>query len=112
MTRVGWLADKGEVVGGAELTQAEFRAAAPAGVEIVDCPPGGSRPGLRRLRRPELRPVRRCDTRSHARPRVVKFWHDVGPHLQPGVREALAGATHICCSPLQADAMGLERRSH
>ena len=46
MTRVGWLADKGEVVGGAELTQAEFRAAAPAGVEIVDCPPGGTVQGI------------------------------------------------------------------
>jgi hypothetical protein len=40
MTRVGWLADKAGYVGGAELTTAEFRAAAPEGVEIVDCPPG------------------------------------------------------------------------
>ena len=37
--RVGWLFDQGEAIGGAELTQAEFRAAAPDGVEVIDCPP-------------------------------------------------------------------------
>ena len=36
--RVGWIADDPGYVGGAELTQAEFRAAAPEGVEVVDCP--------------------------------------------------------------------------
>lgn len=36
MSRVGWLADKHDPPGGAELTQAEFRAAAPEGVEVVD----------------------------------------------------------------------------
>jgi len=37
---VGWLADSFDVQGGAELTQAEFRAAAPAGVQAVEVQPG------------------------------------------------------------------------
>src|SRR5262249_9005042 len=37
--RVAWLADSFERPGGAELTQAEFRAAVPAGVVVVDVPP-------------------------------------------------------------------------
>jgi hypothetical protein len=44
--RIGWLADSGGIVGGAELTTAEFRAAAPDGVEIVDCPHGAIITGL------------------------------------------------------------------
>ena len=34
--RVAWLADKHNPPGGAELTQAEFRRAAPEGVEVVE----------------------------------------------------------------------------
>jgi hypothetical protein len=42
--RVGWLADVPDLPGGAEFTQAEFRAAAPEHVEIIDCPPAPSSP--------------------------------------------------------------------
>lgn len=116
--RVGWLADRGGVLGGAELTQAEFRAAAPPGVEIVDCPPpvliDGTPSGDRvdetcdryvvhnavMYGRDDLRPI-------EGRP-AVKFWHDTGPWLQPGVQDWLRENTRpVCCSPLQADHLGL-----
>jgi glycosyltransferase involved in cell wall biosynthesis len=109
MTRVGWLADDASQIGGAELTQAEFRDAAPEGVEIIDCPPGGVDQDC------DAYVVQNCvkyDTADLAvindRP-AVKYWHDVGPWLQPGVRELLdQHATPICCSPIQAEYMGLE----
>jgi hypothetical protein len=94
--------------GGAELTQAEFRAAAPDSVEIVDCPREGVDPSC------DLYVVQNCvgysvdDLRHLEGKPVVKYWHDVGPHLQPGVREWLdERATHVCCSPIQAEYMGL-----
>lgn len=119
MTRVGWLVDVGATVGGAELTQAEFRAAAPDGVEIIDCygdvevpgarmPDGNSWPDCDRY------VIHNCVTYSAEALQVigdtpaVKYWHDVGPHLQPGVRDLLdSNARPICCSPVQAEYMGL-----
>jgi glycosyltransferase involved in cell wall biosynthesis len=105
---VGWLVDEAGYVGGAERTQAEFRAAAPDGVEIVDCPPGATKDC-------DAYVIHNCVTYEAENlellegARVVKFWHDVGPHLQPGVREWLdKWATAICCSPVQAEYMGLQ----
>jgi hypothetical protein len=108
MTRVGWLVDEGGTVGGAEFTQAEFRAAAPAEVEVVDCPPGG-------IENCDRYVVQNCvtyrdlgDFRAMEGAPVTKYWHDVGPWLAPGVREWLnANARNVCCSPLQADHMRL-----
>ena len=107
--RVGWLADEAGYTGGAELTTAEFRAAAPDGVEIVDCPAGAVVKGL------DAYVIQNCVTyavKDLERTRgnfPVKYWHDVGPHLQPGVREWLDDvADHICCSPVQAEYMGLK----
>lgn len=108
MTRIGWLADEAGYVGGAELTTAEFRAAAPEGVEIVDCPPGAVVKGL------DAYVIQNCvlytpKDLERTTGSVTKFWHDVGPHLQPGVREWLnTNAKHICCSPVQAEYMGLD----
>lgn len=99
--RVGWLADEPGYTGGAELTQAEFRAAAPEDVEIVDCPPGGVQPGLDRYivhncvhyTPDDLVPLR-------GKP-VVKYVHDVWPHGDTEVRRYLLdNATLIFCSPL------------
>jgi glycosyltransferase involved in cell wall biosynthesis len=94
-------------LGGAELTQAEFRAAAPPGVEVVDCPPGGVVPGLDRY------VIHNCVTygegdleRIDGEP-VFKYWHDVGPHLQPEVRAWLMRQQAVCCSPVQAQYMDL-----
>jgi glycosyltransferase involved in cell wall biosynthesis len=107
--RVGWLADVPDLPGGAEFTQAEFKAAAPEGVEIVDCPPGNVDPSCDRY------VIHNCVQYSLAdfnwpgyRP-VTKFWHDVGPWIQAEVREWMdTNATYICCSPLQAEHMGIE----
>lgn len=109
VTRCGWLVDQGQTVGGAELTQAEFRAAAPNGVEFVDCPPDAIDASCDRY------VAHNCVTYSledlenlRDRP-VVKYHHDVGPWLQPDVRAWLERyATNICCSPLQASYMGFD----
>lgn len=107
--RVGWLQDEANYQGGAELTAAEFRAAVPDGVEIVDCPPGDIELTCDRY------VVQNCVTYQHrqfeyleGKP-IVKYWHDVGPHLQPQVRTWLDdNAYNVCCSPLQAEYMGFD----
>ena len=106
--RVGWLLDQGATVGGAELTQAEFRAAAPDDVEIVDCQPGQiedcDRYVVHNCVTYDLEDLQRLDGKP-----VVKYWHDVGPWLQDGVKDWLIeNALSICCSPLQADYMHLQ----
>src|SRR6266498_125218 len=107
--RVGWLADWSDLAGGAEFTQAEFRAAAPPDVEIVDCPPGGvnvtcDRYVIHNCVKYDLKDLEWLEGLP-----VVKYHHDVGPWLQPDVRGWLdQNATPICCSPLQAEYMGLE----
>lgn len=103
--RVGWLVDDlGIQIGGAELTQAEFRKAAPEGVEIIDCPPGGVVSDLDRY------VIHNCVTYSleDMPDRAVKYWHDVGPHVHPDVRRYLDDQRLLCCSPLQAKHMGID----
>jgi glycosyltransferase involved in cell wall biosynthesis len=97
---VGWLADRPEFVGGAELTQAEFRAAAPAGVEVVDCPPGEVVPDLDRY------VVHNCgsysveDLRSIHAP-IIRYVHDAWNYGDPQLRfRLLASARVIFTSPL------------
>jgi hypothetical protein len=108
MTRIGWLADAGPTTGGAELTQAEFRAAAPDGVEIVDCPAGAVQNDC------DLYVVHNCvqyepgDFEQVKGP-AVKFWHDVGPWIRPEIRRWLDRNTRqVCCSSVQADYMSLD----
>jgi len=105
--RVGWLADSGDYTGGAELTQAEFRDAAPMNVEIIDVKPDKPQVCDRYV-------VHNCvqyfleDFAPLKGKPVVKYWHDVGPWLQAGVKDWLrSNARHICCSPLQAEHMEL-----
>lgn len=104
--RIGWLVDQGNYVGGAELTEREFRAAAPEGVEIIDCRPGQIADADRYV-------VHNCvsytpdDFKRIGRKHVYKYWNDVGSWLDPEVRAWLdKRATPICCSPLQQDYMG------
>jgi len=108
MTRVGWLVDYTDAPGGAELTQAEFRAAAPDGVEVVDLAPGTYETCDRYV-------IQNCvrypidDLTMLERKPVFKYWHDVGPWLTDDVHAWLAtNATPICCSPIQAAHMGLD----
>jgi hypothetical protein len=105
--KVGWLADAHDPPGGAELTQAEFRAAAPDGVEIIDCPPGEVVEGL------DVYVIHNCVSYSYADIRktlgccVVKYMHDVWPNGDPDVKAHLLGtAMLIFCSPLQAERFG------
>jgi len=108
--KVGWLADTTDALGGAEFTQAEFRAAAPDGVEIIDCPAGEVVEGLDRY------VVHNCvkytlqDLRALEGKPTVKYWHDVGPWLEIGVATWLHtnAQTKVCCSPIQAEHMRIE----
>jgi glycosyltransferase involved in cell wall biosynthesis len=111
MVRVGWLFDPYPegYVGGAELTQAEFRAAAPEGVEVVDCPPQNVWP------RCDAYVIHNCmtydlaDLKALTGSKTVKYYHDVGPWLSCEVRDWLMHhAIPICCSPIQAKYMGLD----
>lgn len=109
MIRVGWLADTSDTQGGAELTQAEFRAAAPAGVQIVDCPPGDVVSDCATYVIHNCVKYTLDDLKRTSEGRVVKYWHDVGPWLLPEVTAWLRSrATHVCCSPAQVAYMGLE----
>lgn len=111
MTRVGWLADRPDHPGGAELTQAEFRRAAPDGVEIVDCPAGGVVSGLDAYVCHNNVQYTLEDMENVDGP-CVRYWHDVGPWLTEPVRIWLdRHAQHICCSPVQANYMGLDART-
>jgi glycosyltransferase involved in cell wall biosynthesis len=105
--KVGWLADVVEGVGGAELTQAELRAAAPDGVEVIDCPPGAVVIGLDAYAIHNCVDYRPADLRAIGGKPAVKYWNDVGPWLDPDVRVMLGAARSVCCSPLQADHMGI-----
>jgi hypothetical protein len=110
VTRVAWLADSvNGNRGGAELSVAEFAAAAPVGVEVVevgadhlDLAAGCDRAVLHNVvSYPEN------TLRSLLPMRVTKFWHDTGPHMSPRLSQDIyEHANHIFCSPLQAAYMG------
>jgi glycosyltransferase involved in cell wall biosynthesis len=108
VTRVGWIADPVVEVGGAELTQAELRAAAPAEVQIVDCPPGGVDGDC------DIYAIHNCvdytagELAVITRRPAVKYHNDVGPWLSGEARSLLARhARPVCASPLQANYMRL-----
>jgi glycosyltransferase involved in cell wall biosynthesis len=106
--RVGWLMDVPDLPGGAEYTQGEFRAAAPESVEIIDCPPGEVVPGLDRYVIHNCVQYTLDDLAPIGKTRTVKFWHDVGPWIQPQVRAWLDRHTlPVCCSPVQSEYMSL-----
>lgn len=108
--RVGWLVDKPTQPGGAELTEAEFRAAAPDGVQIVSCP--ADRPVDRECDRYVIHNCMSYELLNLAsippNVPVFKYWHDVGPWLSDEVQEWIdRNAIEICCSPIQAEHMEL-----
>jgi hypothetical protein len=92
--RIGWLADEHDPPGGAELTQAEFRVAAPEDVEIVPLGPDDDLDGFERY------VVHNCQTYS-SRPSGLRYVHD----LRGGIQH---GDEVICCSPAQADRLGYD----
>jgi glycosyltransferase involved in cell wall biosynthesis len=99
--KVGWLVGDPSYVGGAELTAAEFRLAAPEGVEVVNCPPGGVVECDRYVAH-NVYPYKLDDLhRLSSRP-VIKYQHDTWPHGAQDVRRfLLKRAKMIFCSPLQ-----------
>lgn len=99
--KVGWLHDDPGYVGGAELTQAEFRAKAPQGVEVVDCPMSGVVAGL------DCYVVHNCALYDHTvtdafgEAPVIKYVNDCWPHGDPFLRDwLLSEARLIFTSPL------------
>lgn len=109
MTRVGWLADAGNAdgtLGGAELTQREFRDAAPEGVDVIDCPAGAVVEGLDRYVLHNVVGYALDDFGGIGA--AIKYHHDIGPHIRPEVWRWLGDAQHICCSPLQREFMELD----
>lgn len=106
--RVGWLVDEPTAPGGAELTQAEFRNAAPQDVEIIDCPAGDVDPGLDRYVLHNIVQYPLSDLKPLKGKPVLKYHHDVGPWIVPEVWTWLRrNARHVCCSPIQADYLNL-----
>jgi hypothetical protein len=106
--RVGWLVDQTASPGGAELTQAEFRNAAPEGVEIIDCPAGQVVPGLDRYVLQNIVSYTLDDLKPLKGTPTIKYHHDVGPWMRADVWAWLRrNAQHVCCSPIQAEHMGL-----
>jgi glycosyltransferase involved in cell wall biosynthesis len=106
---VAWLADRFEHRGGAELSQAEFRAAAPAGVEVVDVPPDG----LDLLAACDVACVHNCATypaetvEALAGRPALRYWHDLarpgGPDEPTLLAWAVGEATSVFTSPLHRD---------
>jgi hypothetical protein len=101
--KVGWLYDDPGYLGGAEMTQAEFRAAAPKGVEVVDCRPGNVVSGLDRY------VIHNCvhysgqDLAAADGPRV-KYLNDVWPDGDPLVRREVLSTAHVIfTSPLHRE---------
>jgi hypothetical protein len=107
--RIGWLHDPVKYMGGAELSGREFRAAAPEGVEVVDCPPGGIETGLDTYVAHNVTRYAPEDFQRIKSAPVVWFHHDLSPWIKPGVQEWLDNeAIHLFCSPAQRDRYGLD----
>jgi hypothetical protein len=105
--KVGWLADEPGYIGGAELTQAEFRAAAPEGVEVIDCCPGDVAPGLDRYVAHNVVTYLRPDFDRIGGSPITWYHHDLSPWVDPEAREWLDRfASHIVCSPAHRDRYG------
>lgn len=81
-------------LGGAELTMAEFWAAAPEGVEVVECRPGEVIPDMDRY------VVGNCMTYPELPANAIRYHHDI--NRAPADRD---DAKHIFVSPLQRRSM-------
>lgn len=105
--KVGWLSDPSPYVGGAELTQADFRAAAPDGVEVVDCPPGEVAEGLDLYVANNVTAYTLADVEPVSAADLRWYHHDLSPHIAPDVRDHLNDGRHIFCSPAQRSRYGI-----
>jgi len=107
--RVGWIADPGtDYVGGAELTERQFRAEAPDWADVVVCqPPGNVLVAAQLPALVDVWVVHNCTRWNHsivgslAGAPVVKYVHDMWPHGDPRLRRWLLDHAYLVfCSPL------------
>jgi hypothetical protein len=101
--RVCFLHDDPGYIGGAELTMREFRDAAPSHVTFTE--PADA----------QVVVVGNCtsmtpdDVKVLCGRRVVRYYHDLGAHERPAVREWFAEhAEHVFTSPLHREAYGAD----
>lgn len=104
--RIAWLADRPQYTGGAELTQAEFRVAAPTGTSVIGITPTT----LDHLDGCEVACVFNTVTylpetiQALEGKRIVRYWNDMAPHGSPELRSwLLQNATNVFCSPLHVE---------
>lgn len=103
--RIGWLEDRPGYVGGAEMTAAELREAAPDGIEIVECLSGAIEPNLDVYIAHNVMLYTPDDAAKLKGHTVVRFIHD---HRGPGPIDASDDAFRVFYSPLQRDRVGLD----
>jgi hypothetical protein len=97
--RVGWLEDRVEQIGGAELTGSELFAA-PEGLEIIACPPGGIIQGMDVYVLMNVTQYGPDDRDRLWGSPLVKFCHDQWPHGDPDFKAfVLEHAALTFCSP-------------
>lgn len=102
--RAGWLTDRPNYVGGAEITQRMLRQCAPESIEIVSCPPGGVVGGLDVYLVHNVVEYELADLERIGGQPVIWYHHDLSPWIAPDVRGYFdERARHIFCSPLQAE---------
>jgi len=99
--RVGFLYDYLGVNGGAELSTAAFMRSAPAGVEIVDCPPGRTIPDCDKYVVGNCLMYHEWITRHLQGKPVIKLCYDIWKFYDNGLRTwLLANAQPIFVTPL------------
>lgn len=107
--KVAWLADDPGYLGGAEMTQAEFLAAAPDDVEVIRCRPGEVDPSVDRVVAHNVVYYSFGDLMALRDKPVTWFHHDLSRAINPEVKRWLdANADHIFCSPLQREKYGID----
>lgn len=105
--KVGWLQDDPGYLGGAEMTAAEFKAAAP--VEVVDCLPGAIDYSLDTYVAQNIVTYSFEEIQALQGKRLIKYCHDVWPHGDPRIKTWwVEHGELIFCSPIQRERMGLE----
>lgn len=107
--RVGWLHDVPHYTGGAELTEAEFRAAAPEEVEVMFCPPGAVLPDLDAYVVHNHVSYGTETIEALGAAPVYRYHHDLSLAGDLNLVDWLdRNSTHIFCSPLQRGHYGLD----
>lgn len=101
--RIGFIHDRPGYLGGAEMTKAELAAAAPDGIEVIDCAPGAIVAGLDAYVVHNCVQYRDPSELALGAP-LIWYHHDLSPWIRAETRQWLdRNARHVFCSPLQLD---------